>query len=136
MSPPRVVLDTNIIISAIIFGGKPRQVLDLIIDDLAIAFISPLLLSELSDILITKFQFPKDKAQAIDLKIKEKFQLVSPRKNLDLLSDKDDNRVLEAAIEGRCGFIVTGDKELLELETYKNIKIVSAKEFLDIFYEK
>lgn len=56
------------------------------------------------------------------------------------IRDEDDNRVLEAAIEGKCNFIVTGDKDLLELGKYKRslrlrlkkIQILTPAQFLDL----
>ncbi len=44
--------------------------------------------------------------------------------------DRDDNRVLEAAVEGDCDFIITGDRDLLELCKYKKIKIITPAQFL------
>lgn len=50
---------------------------------------------------------------------------------MNVTKDKDDNRVLEAAVEGGCQFVITGDKELLELKKYKKIQILTAEEFLE-----
>ena len=67
--------------------------------------------------------------------IEEIFGIIQPIKTLDLLRDNDDNRVLEAALEGNCDYIVTGDKDLLELKSYKVIQIVTAEQFLKIMGE-
>lgn len=60
------------------------------------------------------------------------FKIVQPKVALDVVKDSPDNRVIEAAVEGRCSFIITGDKELLELKTFRKIKIVTVREFLHL----
>ncbi|MBI2040465.1 putative toxin-antitoxin system toxin component, PIN family [Candidatus Microgenomates bacterium] len=55
---------------------------------------------------------------------------MAPHETLHILRDEDDNRVLEAAREGNCDFIVTGDQDLLDLGKYKKIKILTSEEFL------
>ncbi len=57
------------------------------------------------------------------------FVLVYPKDTVIIVSDDPDNRILEAAVEGKCDFIVTGDKMLLKLGIYKGIKIVTAADF-------
>lgn len=61
--------------------------------------------------------------------------MVSPKKRITVVRDSTDNKIIEAAVEGKCEYIVTGDKDLLVLGKYKNIKIVSPKEFLEEFSE-
>lgn len=134
--PPKVVLDTNLIISALIFGGKPEQVYKLVLERQIIGITSSILVAELTEILTKKFNFELIRIRQLERIIRKHFKIVSPRQKLDILNDKDDNRVLEAAIEGSCSYIVTGDRELLELKKYKSIKIISSKDFLDTLYEK
>lgn len=125
----RVVLDTNILISAFVFGGKPRQVLGLVLKKKIQAVISPFLLSELFEILSKKFFFPDAFIEIIKRRLAKNFITVFPKSSVFLLKSADD-RVIEAALEGGCQFIVTGDKELLQLGFYRRIKIVSAADFL------
>lgn len=130
--PPRIVLDTNIIISALLFGGNPRLLLQSAVKGKITAIISLPLLAELSDILIKKFHFQKEKTELLERKLKKVCVLVHPKVSITVLKDDPDNRVLEAAQEGLCTYIVTGDKPLLRLKTYQNIRIVSVKEFLHL----
>ena len=128
----RIVLDTNILISAIAYGGKPLQILSLVIENQIIATTSPILLAELREILSKKFLTLSSADLELALhQISEKFITINPKIALKIVKDDDDNRVLEAAVEGRCEYIITGDKELLELGTFKNIKIVTADQFLN-----
>lgn len=91
---------------------------------------SLILLAELTEILIKKFNFDLGRIKQLEKITKRNFQIVHPKKTIKILVDEVDNRVLEAAIEGNCDYIVTGDKELLKLGLYKNIKIITADEFL------
>ncbi len=129
-NPIKVILDTNILISGIGFGGKPREILNLILDDKIEAITSQILLAELEDVIGKKFPKLAYSFTLIERQIKEKFKIVKPRKSLSISRDKDDNRVLEAALEGKCDYIITGDRDLLDLKNFKNIKIVTPDIFL------
>ncbi len=126
----KVVLDTNIIISAIGFGGKPRKILNLVLDKRICAVTSPVLLAEFEDIIFKKFLLLADGFEKINRQIRKNFKLVSPQKTINILKDEPDNRVLEAAISEKCSHIVTGDKELLKLHNFRKISILTADEFL------
>jgi len=129
-NPIKIILDTNIIISGIGFGGKPRKILHLVLDDKIKAVTSPILLAELEDVIVKKFQKLITQLDPINKRIRERFIIVKPRKSLHAVRDDDDNRVLEAAIEGKCSYIVTGDRDLLDLKTFRKIKIVAPDTFL------
>lgn len=131
-NPVKVILDTNILISAIGFGGKPRVILLLALQKRIYPVISPILLAELSEVINKKLPKLVPQLFRIEKQIKEKFRVIEPKKELHVLKDQDDNRVLEAAFEGECDFIVTGDKELLKLGKFKGIHILTADEFLII----
>lgn len=128
--PLNVDLDTNILVSALIFGGKPEQVYNLVLEKQITAVISMALFSELLEILIKKFKFVPKRVKQLEKVIKKHFKIVYPKVTINVVRDEDDNRVLEAALEGKCNYIVTGDKDLLELATFKNIKIVTPDTFL------
>lgn len=129
-NPVKVVLDTNIIISALGFGGKPREILLLAIDTQILALSSTILLAELEDVINKKFPQLRQDFEHINKLIRRKLKIVKPKKVIKILKDDDDNRVLEAASQGRVDYIITGDRDLLELKKYENIKIVNADEFL------
>lgn len=124
------MLDTNVIVSAILFGGKPRQVLETTLAGQNLAVTSPVLIAELSEIMHKKFPFKTNELEYIEEQIKSEFEIVHPRQALNKLHDEADNRVLETASVGKCKFIITGDKELLQLAKFKNIQIVTPNYFL------
>lgn len=132
VKPPKILLDTNVIISALVFGGKPREILNRVQRLEIQAITSPQLLSELSEVLTKKFGFSKEKIQLAEGLIKKYFKQIYPSQEFDIVKDKDDNRVLEAAVEGECKVIITGDKDLLKLKSFQDIEIVTPEEFLQI----
>lgn len=133
---PKVVIDTNVIISSLLFGGKPQEIIKLIIEREIIPITSKILIAELTDVLVKKFNFIPNKTALTEEFIKENFQIVYPSIMLDIISDKDDNRVLEAAVVGKCQYIITGDKDLLDLKSYNKIIILTAGDFLDLIGTK
>lgn len=129
---PRVVLDSNILISAYVFGGKPESLLNLIINEKVQSVTSQVLMGEFLDVLRKKFGVSHAEILEIQNEIQETFEIVFPTETINIVKDFPDNRVLEAAVEGKCHYIITGDKELLELEIYKGTKIVTADQFLHL----
>lgn len=126
----RIVLDTNIIISAIVFKGKLRQVYDFALNEKFKAVTSPVLISELTEVLTKKFSLSLMEVNLVEHEIKKVFAIVHPKKSIYIVRDIDDNRVLEAAVAGECSYIVTGDNDLLSLKSYEDISILTAETFL------
>src|SRR3989344_5572639 len=91
----KVVLDTNILISGVGFKGSPREILSLVLDDKITAITSPVLVAELREVIFKKFPKLVIQLAIMEERIKEKFLIVSPKETLNLVRDKDDNRVLE-----------------------------------------
>lgn len=112
----RVVADTNILVSAFLFFVVPRAFLDLGVAKAFTLMTSDVLLIELDEKLLGKFQLPSDQAQAFLSRLTESALVVRP--GFELLAvpdDEDDNRVLECTVAGQADFIVSGDKHLLRL---------------------
>lgn len=135
MSTPKVVLDTNIIISFIVFKGNPLKIFLLILQKKIVAYISTSILAETLEVLVKKFSFSAKRTNRTEKKLKDNFQFVYPSDTINILKDNPDNRILETAVAGNCSIIITGDKEMLKLKKYKNIRILSALEFLKEFFE-
>lgn len=130
-----VVLDTNIIISAILFGGKPRRILRLIIDRKIQAFISPYILFETKEVLYRKFSYSLIDLAKVEDAIAETFTLIHPKQSISAIKEnKADNHILECAVEAKAEYLITGDtKHILPLRKIKKTLIVSADEFLSIY---
>ena len=127
----RVVLDSNVIISAILFGGSPADIFERIISRKIVGVSSHVLMEELERVFRKKFSYSDEALTLIQKKLLRAFILVVPKEKISVLKDEPDNRVLEAAVEGRCDAIVTGDKQFLDIKTFHGIAICSPREFLD-----
>ncbi len=127
----KAVLDTNVFLSAIFWGGLPLQVLKLATSKKIVGVTSIPILEEVERKLRQKFDYPADKTkQFLELILKE-FEIVEPKqKMLIIVEDPTDNKIIEAAIEAKADFIVTGDRHLLKISEYKEIRIVTPKQFL------
>src|SRR3989344_7156966 len=135
---PKVVFDTNIYISGILFGGNPRACLFLAREGAILLFTSNALLFELSQKLNQKFKWQEQEIKDLLLGIKKYSTVVKPQTQLDVIKmHPPDNRILECAQEAKVDYIISGDKKhVLPLKKFRNIPIVSAKDFLDEFYNK
>ena len=135
MNRHRIVLDTNVLISALLFGGKPRRVLDLVISGSADCTLSTVILDELKDVLQRpKFGFPADVCFHIIEELHGACDIISPSVSVEVIrSDPDDDRILECAKEAQADFIVSGDPHLLDLGTFEKTRILSPADYLKEF---
>ncbi len=127
----KVTIDTNVIISALIFGGNSKIIVEKLLKREFIAFTSIQLVSELVETLLIKFNFSREMILKLDALIASNFVVVYPTKRINVARDIDDNRVLEVAVTSNSKYIITGDKDLLVIKRYKNIDIISPKEFIN-----
>jgi uncharacterized protein len=126
----RIVADTNTLVSGFGWGGPPGQVVDTVLSGQVTLVISPALLGELARVLA----YPKLAAVFADpavlvAAVAEAADTVDPAEHVTVLADEPDNRVLEAAAAGR-DLIVTGDKAMQDLGSFRGIPIVSAAQFV------
>lgn len=131
----RVVLDTNVLLSALAFpGSRPDQVLQRVRRGEVELFLSPFILAEFERILRDKFRFAKRHTDERVTAIRHLATLVAPTERITLVTAKDDdNRILECAVAARADYLVTGDKEhLLPLRSIGTTQIVTAAAFLEL----
>ena len=127
----KVVIDTNIYISAIFWGGKPRKVVDLGRDKKIRIFTSTAIENEIIEKLRLKFKVPENDLNQIILDISTfTVPVTVTEKYRVILKDPDDDKFIECAMSCGADFIVSGDRHLLDLKEYSGIKILSAAEFL------
>jgi probable toxin-antitoxin system toxin component, PIN family len=131
----RVVVDTNVYISAIFWGGNPRHIIDLGRDGKIQTFTSENIEQEISDKLMTKFGLNSDDAGRVmaDFSTFTKPIKVSRRIHV-VKDDSDDDKFIECAVECGAEFIISGDKHLLKMKRYKGIDIMNAATFLKSWY--
>jgi putative PIN family toxin of toxin-antitoxin system len=128
----KVVLDTNVLISAIMFGGKSREILEMGISGKIKISLSQDILKELAGILVDrKFRAPIAFVQQTIHELFEISELVIVREKINAVkNDPDDNRILECAVSAKADYIVSGDNDLLSLGHFRKIKILSPSDFL------
>jgi putative PIN family toxin of toxin-antitoxin system len=130
----KIVLDANIFISSFFWGGNPRLVLERVITGTDELFITKEILDEIESVLgKPKFHADKEKVAYFINSIEEIGNTIVPKKQIHNGSrDKTDNKYIECGLTADIDYIISGDIHLLELKEYENIKIVTAKNYLDI----
>jgi putative PIN family toxin of toxin-antitoxin system len=130
----RVVLDTNVLVSAIISDGKPRELFRKGIESQFSIVTSDPMLKELSRVLRQpKFKTNPIEIHRITLALLSSTEVVSVKTKLKVVKeDPKDDMVIETAYDGRADFIVTGDSHLLELESFRGIKITTVEKALKL----
>jgi len=132
----RLVFDTNIIISAMLFeGSKPSKAFGVGIKQGVILFSSSTL-SELEDVLWRKKFDPyishEERKQFLSSFILHSTP-VEINETITECRDSKDNKFLELAVCGKADFIISGDKDLLILNPFRNIQILTPHNFINLY---
>lgn len=130
----RVVLDTNVLVSALIATGKPRDLLARGIAGEFTLITSRPMLNELILVLRrTKFNTSEDEIHKVVSALIQSSELVHTKSEFKaVMKDPSDDIIVITAYDGQADIIVTGDKQLLALEKFKRIDIVTVKRMLEI----
>lgn len=138
-SKMKVVLDTNVIISILLWKGKTRKILDLTQNGKVDIITSDKIITELKKVITyPKFLILVNQSNLTSGRLVRRYlesvKLVKDRYLLKIIEDDpSDNIVLSCALSAKADFIVSGDKHLLNLKKFQNIPILSPKEFIDLF---
>lgn len=128
----KVVFDTNVLVSALVFpGGRGEAALARILEERDRLVFSKAILDELLGVLGRKFSRDAEELSHIAVFHSELGVLVKPRQRLQVVADEPDNRILECALAGRAHAIVTGDRELLALGEYRGVRVIGLREYLE-----
>lgn len=135
----RAVLDTNTIVSAIINTDKSvsQEIYQNSKDKRFLLVISPSILAEVEDVIHRAriMRFHKYSTQQLQQIVEEltKVSLIVPgTTETEVVRDPDDDKIIIAAVEGKADYIVSRDKDLLDLRKYQGIKIITPEEFMGI----
>ena len=130
--PLRVVLDTNVLISAIIADGRPRRVLELCRSGDTVLYLSDAILAELGEVMRRKFGWNSGQVSVLLNELRAFAVTVTPGRRVTLIAcDPADNRVLECALEARADVIVSGDtRHLQPLGSFESMPILSPTGFV------
>ena len=132
---PIVVYDTNVLISGMVWGGVPRDCIELAKKDRIIGITCPEILDEFEEKLTTKLNIPPSQTSEIVTNLLSFFRTVKITNQLKgVTTDPDDDKIIECAIVGGATHIVTGDrKHLLPLQSYQGLLIVRSRDLLTQF---
>ena len=134
----RAVLDTNLLVSALLFGGVPYRVYQLGVQKKIVMIASAALIGELEEVLgrpkfveqfIRNGQTPK--RLVVDYVDSIEFVKTAADVPPDAVRDPKDRMVLAVAVGGKADYIISGDSDLIALNHYQNIPILSATDFLE-----
>lgn len=128
----RVVLDTNVLISALGWDGKPEECLELVLDGEIKAYCTQEMLDELSRVLdYDRFGFSDGEKQSFLTVITASVHIVESDVEVEVADDPDDDVFLECAVTVDADYVVSGDTDLLDLGSHDGIPILSPTAFLD-----
>lgn len=128
----KVVLDTNVLVSGILWEGNESRVLKLCKTNDLKSITSVPIIEELDGVLSgKKFDLTQNEVNLAVALVLSFSKMVYPKNRIDAIeNDLSDNRILECAIEGKADLIITGDAHLLALKKYENIQIMNSRDFL------
>lgn len=134
----KIVADTNTIISGLLWKGNKFKLLQEAEKENIRLFTNKEILKEIEQVIdydqLQKYiaESGLTKEQLLE-KINSLCHIIFGEKlNIDVCRDPDDNKIIECAIHAKANFIISGDKDLLSLKEYKNIKIISTEDILKI----
>ena len=129
----KIVVDTNVFVSGVFFGGKPQKVLEAIVDGDASGLCSVEILQEYREIVQRMID---KKGGTLNPGFLSPFyarlQFVEVSTPVNICRDHDDDKFLACALDGAAYYVVSGDSDLLSLREYKGVRIVTAAEFLSL----
>ncbi len=126
-----VAVDSNVYISALLFGGNPRLALECADAGLFGISVSAAIKTKIERVLAERSSWSRDRIAEAASRLWSLANSVSPQQTLTDCADADDNRILECALEAHAAVIVTGDGHLLKLHPYRGIAILTPKRFLE-----
>ncbi|MFN8368122.1 MAG: putative toxin-antitoxin system toxin component, PIN family [Candidatus Kapaibacterium sp.] len=134
----KVILDTNVVISALIQYGAPYKIInEFVLENKIHLCISKDLVAEYINVISRpKFSRYTDffhLAELLIADIQSRATLYVPTLQLDIISDKDDNKILELADVSNADYIITGNTRDFTMEFYKTTRIISPADYYELF---
>ena len=131
----RILIDTNILISGLFFGGIPRKILSELDENFSIC-VNEKIVAEYNAQIDKKISNPKYHLNEV---LREKFfnsvQSFEMISDIKICRDPDDDKFINCAIDAKAIYIVSGDKDLLTIREYNDIQILTAREFFDLYLQ-
>lgn len=133
----RIVIDTNVLISGVFFGGFPRKILSAVVGQKITACATAEIINEYEEIVQEMINRKQGHInRAILSPLIQAMEIIEPVTHIGICRDPDDNKFLECAKDSHALYIVSGDKDLLVIEQFGNIQIVNAKDFCEKYFSE
>ncbi len=128
----KIVIDTNVLISGVFFGGFPRKILSSIVDRIFTACATVEIIDEYKEIVQEMIDRKQGHMNTYILApLIRALEIIEPVSDVKISRDPDDDKFINCAKDAHALYIVSGDKDLLVLRQYENIQIITAKEFCE-----
>ena len=128
----RVVIDTNVVMSGIFFKGNPNQVLAAFDENRFEAFANKGIIDEYEEVAERlKKKLKRTPNENMFQTFTTRLNIIEGESDIKVCRDPDDNKFIECAVDSKSLYIVSGDKDLLSIEEYDGIEIITAAEFCE-----
>ena len=128
----KIVIDTNVLVSGVFFGGVPRKVISAVINREVTACATEEIIEEYNEIVQEMISRKQGKLNKdILAPLVRAMEIIETKTKVELCRDPDDDKFLGCAKDANALYIVSGDKDLLVLKKFENIDIITAKEFCE-----
>jgi len=137
----RIIIDTNIFVSSLIQRSSPFFIVNDVFGNQKIELcISEELLKEYMDVLnrekFARFVDFQSNAKSLLIDIESFGRLYNPEKNLDIISDEKDNRLLELAVAAKADYLITGNHNDFTMDDFRGTKIITARDYWKIMMKE
>ena len=128
----RIVIDTNVLVSGIFWSGNPHKILKLWVEEKFHLLVSNVILKEYARVIneLSQEQNQPTLGDKWITFITQNALVIEAPKVFHECRDPDDNKFIDCAIAGQASFLISGDKDLLDIKIVSGISIISSKNFL------
>ena len=128
----RVVVDTNVVISGVFFGGAPRRVVEVVVDSEIEASATSEIVDEYSRVVerMIERKGGRLRGDAFSVLV-SKLEVIEAVTRVEACRDPDEDKFIGCAIDARAIYIVSGDRDLLDMGSYQGVEMVTAAEFCE-----
>jgi putative PIN family toxin of toxin-antitoxin system len=136
MNNNRIVIDTNVIVSALMFSNSTAMQAFTLAYTRGLILMSVEIISELIDVLNRKKfdrYVSRETRENFLASLSTETELIETTEAISICRDPKDNKFLELAISGNASYIITGDKYLLELHPFREVLIITPTDFINHF---
>lgn len=126
----KIIIDTNVVISGAFFGGYPRKVIEAVASREVSACATAEIIDEYLEIVDEMIERKQGhlRRDILDPFLTQT-ELIEARSSVSVSRDPDDDKFIACAIDAKAVYIVSGDKDLLDIERYEGIEIITAADF-------